>query len=152
MADNEELPWRHCQPRIQNIIIAAHSAWGGGGGGCLGCRVFKKIYTLLCVQCIAELLLVLSGGAPFVCSGAVETRLHVMMTFVPVCVWCYSRAWQLRWPTFPLPLSLLHVTERRGVFRKWNLQIRAGWHVVQCWGKLGPGFNPPLLATLTWSS
>lgn len=31
-----------------------------------------------------------TGAAPFVCSGAVETGLHVMMTFVPVCLWGYS--------------------------------------------------------------
>lgn len=27
-----------------------------------------------------------TGAAPFVCSGPVETGLHVMMTFVPVCL------------------------------------------------------------------
>lgn len=48
-----------------------------------GCGVvLTKIY--VSVWSVHELG---TGGAPFVCSGAVETtRLHVMMTFVPVCL------------------------------------------------------------------
>lgn len=116
MADNEELPWCHCQPRTQNIMIPTPTTREGWGGYFGGVAFMKNTY--LCVHC--SFFSSLTGGAAFVCSSAVKTRLHAMMTFVPVCIWCYSRPWQLWWPTFPLPLSLLHVTKRRGMFRKWN--------------------------------
>lgn len=51
--------------------------WGGGG------VVFIKIYVL---ERAGTPFSRGTGGAPFVCSGAVETRRHVMMTFVPVCL------------------------------------------------------------------
>lgn len=69
-----------------------------------------------------------TGGAPFVCSGAVETRLHVMMTFVPVCLRGYSRALMTHFlsPSFPLARDK-EEQEGRGLFWKWHSQIRAGW-------------------------
>lgn len=73
--------------------------------GILGvwCCAYKNI--CFCLECV-QASFSRTGGAPFVCSGAVETRLHVMMTFVPVCLWGYSSVVELMThflsPSFPL--------------------------------------------------
>lgn len=133
VTENEGLPRCHCQPPIQIPLLISHlPTWSQllhlCMCGCLywlllrGCSVaqgcvliftaFKSrcmltfwgfccVYESLCFRlCVNSHR---TGAAPLVCSNAGKTRLHVMMTFVPVCLGCYSSVWRCWWPTFSLP-------------------------------------------------